>query len=136
MILILLAIVAVIAFGIIAYNLAVLAMPLWVAMAVFQHVHQSAGVVPSLIVAIIAGFASIGVVMMVMGLAKNLVVRLVALAVFVVPAAIAGYALVYGILKDMETGIALHLYCAAGSVFIAICAMRKLIEIAEAARDD
>jgi hypothetical protein len=103
---------------------------------VFQHVHQSTGVVPSLIVAILAAFASIGVVMMVMGLAKNLAVRLVALAAFVVPAAIAGYALVYGILKNVESGISLHFYCAAGSVFIAVCAIRKLIEIAEAARDE
>lgn len=87
MILVFLAIVVVMTFGAVAYYCAIFAMPMWVAMSVFQHVHQSAGVIPSVISAIVAGILSVGLVLMTMGLARNPALRLAALAAFVTPAA-------------------------------------------------
>jgi hypothetical protein len=136
MIFVFLAIVVVMTFGAIAYYCAIFAMPMWVAMSVFQHVHQSAGVIPSVISAIVAGILSVGLVLMTMGLARNPALRLAALAAFVTPAAIAGYALSHGILKHVEAGIALHLLCATGSVLIIIGAVRKLNEIADIASEE
>lgn len=84
--------------------------------------------------ATVAALLSIGLVIAVLAFAKNPALRLVALAIFAVPAAIAGYALVYGITKNaIDSTIALNLLGGAGGLFIGIAAMLNLNAIGESA---
>jgi hypothetical protein len=128
MTLILLALSLSIALCIIAYNLAIYALPFMIGLSAAQFVYGAgAGVVMSGLAGIGASFLSIGLVIAVLGFAKNPVLRLIALAVFAVPAAIAGYALVHGVAKNaIDSGVALNLLCGTGGFFIGIAAMINL----------
>ena len=87
----------------------------------------TASVYTSHVPAIGAALASVALVIAVVGFAKNPALRLVALAIFAIPAAIAGYALVHGVTKTMiDSGIALNLLCGAGGLFIGVAAMLNL----------
>jgi len=128
MTLILLALSLSIALCIIAYNLAIYALPIMVGVSAAQFVYGAgAGVAMSGLAAISAALISIGLVIAVLGFAKNPILRLIALAVVAVPAAIAGYALLHGVAKNaIDSGVALNLLCAGGGFFIGIAAMIKL----------
>src|SRR5690606_15282507 len=81
MTLILLAIVLTIAFCIVAYNLAIYALPFWAALVAAQHTWTAgAGFMMSAFAAIAAALLSIAVVIAVLGFAKNSILRLIALA--------------------------------------------------------
>jgi hypothetical protein len=91
MTLILLALSLSVALCIIAYNLAIHALPFMVGLSAAQFVYGvGAGVLMSGLVAIGAALLSIGLVIAVLGFAKNPVLRLITFAVFAVPTAIAG----------------------------------------------
>lgn len=128
MTLILLALSLSIVLCIIAYNLAIYALPFMVGLSAAQFVYGAgAGILMSGLAAIGAALLSIGLVIAVLGFAKNRVLRLIALAVFAVPAAIAGYALVHGVAKNaIDSGVALNMLCGAGGLFIGIAAMVNL----------
>lgn len=128
MTLILLAISLSITLCVIAYNFVIYALPFMVGLTAFQYVYGTgAGFLMSGLSAIGAALLSIGLVIAVLGFAKNPALRLVALAIFAVPAAIAGYALVYGITKNaIDSTIALNLLGGAGGLFIGIAAMLNL----------
>ncbi|SMH27927.1 hypothetical protein [Mesorhizobium australicum] len=128
MTLILLAVSLSIALCIIAYNLAIYALPFMVGLSTAQFAYGAgAGFLMSGLAAIGAAFLSIGLVIAVLGFAKNPVLRLIALAVFAVPAAIAGYALVHGVAKNaIDSGVALNLLCGTVGFFIGIAAMINL----------
>jgi len=128
MTLILLAISLTIMLCIIAYNFAIYALPFMVGLTAFQYVYAAdAGFLMSALAAIGSALASIALVIAVLGFAKNPALRVVALATFAIPAAIAGYALVHGVAKNMiDPGFALNLLCGAGGLFIGIAAMLNL----------
>lgn len=113
---------------IIAYNFVIYALPFMVGLTAFQYVHAAdAGFLTSILAAVGAALASVTLVIAVLGFAKNPALRLVALAIFAIPAAIAGYALVHGVTKTMiDSGLVLHLLCGAGGLFIGIAAMFNL----------
>jgi hypothetical protein len=75
---------------------------------------------------------SVALVIAVLGFAKNPLLRLVALAVFAVPAAIAGYALVHSVAKHaIDSAIALNLLCGAAGLFIGGAAIVSLNALGE-----
>ena len=118
MTLILLAIALSVALCVIAYNFAIYALPFMVGLAVFRFVYAAdAGFLLSGLAAAAAAFR----------FAKNPALRLIALTVFAVPAAIAGYALVYGVTKNaIDSGVALNLLCGAGGLLVGLAAMVNL----------
>ena len=128
MTLILLAISLTITLCVIAYNFAIYALPFMVGLSAFQYVHASdAGFFMSGLAAIGAALLSVAFVIAVLGFARNPVLRLVALAIFAVPAAVAGYALVYGVTKSaVDSTIALNLLGGTGGLFIGVAAMLNL----------
>ena len=76
---------------------------------------------------------SIALVIAVVGFAKNPALRLVALAIFAIPAVIAGTTVVHGIAKHMiDGGLVLNLLCGAGGLFIGIAAMINLYAVGTA----
>lgn len=113
---------------VLAYNFAIYALPFLVGLSAFQYVYASdAGFLMSGLAAIGAALLSVGLVIAVLGFAKNPALRLIALAIFAVPAAIAGYALVYGVTKNaIDSTIALNLLGGIGGLFIGIAAMLNL----------
>lgn len=113
---------------IVAYNFAIYALPFMVGLTAFQYVYATdAGFFMSGLAAIGAALLSIAVVIAVLGFAKNPFLRLGALAVFAIPAAIAGYALVYGITKNaVDSTLALNILGCVGGLFIGVAAMLNL----------
>lgn len=94
----------------------------------FQYVHGlEAGFLMSGLAAVVAALLSVALVIAVIGFAKNPGLHLIALAVFAVPAMIAGYALVHGVTKNfVDSTIALNLLGGVGGLFIGISAMLNL----------
>ncbi|MGV6876564.1 hypothetical protein ACUSIJ_28340 [Pseudochelatococcus sp. B33] len=128
MTLILLAISLTITLCIIAWHFATYALPFMVGLTVFKYVYgMEAGFLMSGLAAIGAALLSVALVIAVLGFAKNLALRLVALAVFAVPATIAGYALVHGVTKNfIDSAVALNLLGGAGGLFIGVAAILNL----------
>lgn len=128
MTLILLAIFLTIVLCLIAYNLAIYALPFMVGLSTFQYVYgMEGGFLMSALAAIGAALLSIALVIAILGFAKHPAFRLVALAVFAVPATIAGYALVHGVTKTfIDSGVVLNLLGGIGGLFIGIAAMLNL----------
>jgi hypothetical protein len=117
-----------VALCVIAYNFAIYALPFMVGLTAFRVVYATdAGFLLSGLAAAAAALFSIGFVIAVVGFAKNPAFRLFALAVFAVPATIAGYALVYGVTKNaVDSTVMLNLLCGAGGLFVGIAAMLNL----------
>lgn len=134
MTLILLAISLTIVICVVAYNLAIYALPVLVAISAAQYAWcAGAGVLLSSIAAAAAALLSTVLVIAVVGFTRNPVVRLAALSLFAVPAATAGYALVHGITRNMlDPGFGLMLLCGGGGLFIGIAAMVNLNALGEA----
>ncbi|RJL07326.1 hypothetical protein D3P06_00880 [Paracoccus aestuarii] len=128
MFLILLAISLAFAACVIAFNFAIYALPFMVGLTAFQYVWASeAGFFMSALAALGAAILSVGFVIAVLGFAKNPYFRLFALALFAIPATIAGYALVYGITKNaIDSTIALNILGGIGGVAIGGAAMAHL----------
>lgn len=126
--LILLAISLTILLCIIAYNLAIYALPFMVGLTAAQYAWAAgAGLFMTDFAAIAAALGAIALVIGVLGYAKNPALRLIALAIFAVPAAIAGYALVHGVTKNViDSAIVLNLLGGTGGLFIGIAAMVNL----------
>lgn len=134
MTLILLAISLSIAACVIAWKLAIYALPFMVGLTAFQHVSVAGGgVLISSLAAIGAALASLLLVILTLGFAQNAVLRLMALAVFAVPAVIAGYAVVHGITHNViDSSIARNLLCGASGLIVGIAAMVNLNALGEA----
>ena len=128
MTLILLAISLTITLCVIAYNFAIYALPFMVGLTAFHYVYgMEAGFLMSGFAAIGTAVLSVALVIAVVGFAKNPALRLTALAIFAIPATIAGYALVHGVTKNfIDSTIALNLLGGAGGLFIGIAAMLDL----------
>ena len=133
MTLILLAISLTIAACVIAWNLAIYALPVMSAITAAQYAWGAgAGVLMSGFAAIGAALLSVALVIVVLGFAKNPVLRLIALALFAVPAVIAGYALVYGITKNaIGSTVLLNLLGGMGGLVIGISAIVNLNALGE-----
>ena len=133
MTLILLAISLTIAFCVLAYNLAIYALPVMSAITAAQYAWGAgAGVLMSGFAALGAALLSIVLVIAVLGFAKNPVLRLIALALFAVPAVIAGYALVYGVTKNaIDSTLALNLLGGVGGLVIGVSAIINLNALGE-----
>jgi hypothetical protein len=126
--LILLAIALSVALCVIAYNFAIYALPFMVGLAAFRFIYAAdAGFLLSGLASVAAALLSVGFVIAALRFAKNPALRLIALTVFAVPAAIAGYALVYGVTKNaIDSGVALNLLCGAGGLLVGLAAMVNL----------
>ncbi|WP_298817612.1 hypothetical protein [uncultured Roseibium sp.] len=133
MTLILLAISLSIMLCVLAFKFAIYALPVMAGIVAFQQFHASgADFVFSVFCALCSAVFSLTLVIAVLGFVKSPFLRLTALAIFTVPAAIAGYALVHGLAKNaVESAIVLNLLCDAGGLIVAIAAMTNLHALGE-----
>lgn len=128
MTLILLAISLSIALCVLAFNFAIYALPFMVGLTAFQYVYGTdAGFLMSGLAAIAAALLSVGLVIAILGFAKNPALRLIALGAFAIPAFIAGYALFYGVAKNaIDPGIVLTMLCGTSGLIVGVAAMVNL----------
>lgn len=133
MTLILLAISLAIMLCVLAFNFAIYALPFMVGLSAFQFVYAAdAGFLMSVLAALGAALLSIGLVIAVLGFAKHPGLRLAALAIFAVPATIAGYALIFGVTKNIvDSAILLNVLSGAGGLIVGIAAMLNLNAVGE-----
>lgn len=133
MTLILLAISFSVTLCVLAFNFAIYALPVMVGITVFQHIHAAGtGVGLSALSALGGAAFSFGLVIAVLGFARNPFLRLAALTVFAAPAAVAGYVLAHGLAKHMlDSAIALNLLCGTCGLIVAVAAMINLSALGE-----
>ncbi|MBG6204661.1 hypothetical protein IWQ48_005830 [Labrenzia sp. EL_13] len=133
MTLILLAISLTIILCVVAFNFAIYALPVMAGIVAFQQFHVSgAGFGLSAFGALCSAVLSLILVIVVLVFAKRPIVRLFALGIFAVPAAIAGYALAHGLAKNaVDSAIVLNLLCGTSGLIVAIAAMISLHALGE-----
>ena len=133
MTLILLAISLTITACVIAFNLAIYALPVMAAITAAQYAWGAGtGVLLSGLAGVGAALLSIVLVIAVLGFARNPILRFIALALFAVPAIIAGYALVYGITKNsIDSAVLLNLLGGIAGLVIGVSAIINLNALGE-----
>jgi hypothetical protein len=133
MTLILLAISLAIAACVIAFNLAIYALPVMAAIVAAQFTWGTgAGLLMSGLAAAGGALLSIALVIAVLGFARNPILRLIALGLFAVPAVIAGYALVYGITKNsIDSVLVLNLLGGTAGLVVGVSAIININALGE-----
>ena len=126
--LVLLAISLSFALGVLAFRFAVLALPVMAGIAAFMQVQSGgSGFGLALLAGVVGAVVSIGLVIAILGFARNPFLRLAALGLFAVPAAVAGYALAHGIAKHaLDPGVMLTLLSGTSGAVVAIAAIINL----------
>ena len=135
--LVLLAISLSIALGVLAFRFAVFALPVMAGMAAFMQVHGGgAGFGQSFLAGLTGAALSVALVIAILGFARNPFLRLAALGLFAVPAAVAGYALAHGVAKHaLDPGVMLTLLCGGCGAVVAVAAMINLNALGEGLLD-
>ena len=135
--LVLLAISLSIARGVLAFRFAVFALPVMAGIAAFLQVHGGgAGFGLSFLAGLAGAALSVALVIAILGFARNPFLRLGALGLFAVPAAVAGYALAHGVAKHaLDPGVMLTLLCGGCGAVVAVAAMINLNALGEGLLD-
>lgn len=113
---------------VVAYTLAVYALPFMLGLTAAQFAYQTgAGLVGAGLVGLIAAGAAFGILAVLFERLNSPILRVVVALVFAAPAAVAGYALVHGVTKEaVPAEIWRQLFCIAGGAFVGISALGKL----------
>ena len=135
--LVLLAISLSIALGVLAFRFAVFALPVMAGIAAFLQVNEGgAGFGLSFLAGLVGAALSVAFVIAILGFARNPFLRLGALGLFAVPAAVAGYALAHGVAKHaLDPGVMLTLICGGCGAVVAVAAMINLNTLGEGLLD-
>ena len=135
--LVLLAISLSIALGVLAFRFAVFALPVMAGIAAFLQVNEGgAGFGLSFLAGLVGAALSVAFVIAILGFARNPFLRLGALGLFAVPAAVAGYALAHGVAKHaLDPGVMLTLICGGCGAVVAVAAMINLNALGEGLLD-
>lgn len=126
--LILLAISLSVTLGVLAFRFAIFALPVMVGIAAFIEVQDGgSGFGLALLAGVVGAVVSIGLVIAILGFARNPFLRLAALGLFAVSAGVAGYALAHGIVKHaLDPGVMLTLLSGTCGAVVAIAAIINL----------
>ena len=110
------------------FNMAILALPLFVAVAAGRFAYDTgAGAPGAIAVGFVAVAAALGVGQAVLIMTRSTAVRLVVALAFTAPAAVAGYHLVLGLSHiGGARGLWQQIFAAIGSVAIGVAAMMRL----------
>lgn len=113
---------------VIAWYLAIYALPVMVFVETFSFIRATeAGFLLAILAAAAMALLSVGLVLTVLFKTRNPILCLLARAVFVIPAMIAGYAVVHGVTHDaIESAIGLKLLCGTAGLITGIAALMNL----------
>ncbi|MGV2184099.1 hypothetical protein [Rhizobium rhizogenes] len=111
-----------------AYTLATYALPFLFAITVTRLAFTTgAGFVGSGFIGLFAGVAAYGLLAYLFVTLRSSGLRLAIALMFAIPAAIAGYALVYGITREaIPSEIWRQIFCGVGGIFVGLSALSKL----------
>ncbi|MFC6447721.1 hypothetical protein [Shinella zoogloeoides] len=119
---------------ILAYTLAVYALPFMLGVTAAQFAyHTGAGFIGAGLVGFVAAVAAFGVLALLFDTLRSPILRLIVALVFAAPAAVAGYALVHGVTKEsVPSEIWRQIFCIIGGAFVGTSALLRLITSARA----
>ncbi|RCI80062.1 hypothetical protein DNK03_00215 [Brucella anthropi] len=113
---------------VLAYTLAVYALPFLLGLAAAQFAYQTgSGLIGAGLVGLFSAGVAFGVLAVLFETIRSPIIRLIVALIFAAPAAVAGYALVYGITKEaVPSDIWRQIFCLVGGGFVGIAAVMRL----------
>lgn len=117
---------------VLAYTLAIYALPFMLALAVARFAYGTgAGWLGAGIVGLAAGAASFGVLVFLFSVLRVPILRVALALIFAAPAAVAGYALVDGVTAEaVPSPVWRQVFCLAGGAGVGVAAMIRLVRSA------
>ena len=118
----------------VAYTFAIYALPLMLGFVAARFAYDTgAGLIGAGLVGLFAAGAAFGVLALLFATLRPPILRLVVALVFAAPAAVAGYALVYGLTREaVPSEIWRQLFCILGGMFVGFSALARLAAPIEA----
>ena len=106
---------------VLAYTLAIYALPFMLGLTAAQFAYQTgSGLIG-------AGLVAFGILAVLFETIRTPIIRLIVALIFAAPAAVAGYALVYGITKEaVPSEIWRQIFCIVGGGFVGVSALARL----------
>ncbi|ENR5136341.1 hypothetical protein ACEWHB_001428 [Pseudomonas aeruginosa] len=119
---------------VLAYTLAVYALPFMLGVTAAQFAYQTgSGFIGAGLVGIVAAVAAFGILAFLFDTLRPPILRLLVALVFAAPAAIAGYALIHGVTKEsVPSEIWRQIFCIIGGAFVGTSALLRLTASARA----
>ena len=119
---------------VLAYTLAVYALPFMLGLTAAQFAYQTgSGFIGAGLVGIVAAVAAFGILAFLFDTLRPPILRLLVALVFAAPAAIAGYALIHGVTKEsVPSEIWRQIFCIIGGAFVGTSALLRLTASARA----
>ena len=119
---------------VLAYTLAVYALPFMLGVTAAQFAYQTgSGFIGAGLVGIVAAVAAFGILAFLFDTLRPPILRLLVALDFAAPAAIAGYALIHGVTKDsVPSEIWRQIFCIIGGAFVGTSALLRLTASARA----
>lgn len=113
---------------VLAYTLAVYALPFMLGLTAAQFAYQTgSGLIGAGLVGLFSAGVAFGVLAVLFETIRTPVIRLIVALVFAAPAAVAGYALVYGITKEaVPSEVWRQIFCIIGGGFVGVSALMRL----------
>ena len=113
---------------VVAYKLAVYALPFLLGLTAAQFAYQTgSGVIGAGLVGLVSAGVAFGILALLFETLRTPILRLVVALIFAAPAAVAGYALVYGITKEaVPSEIWRQIFCLIGGGFVGVSALMRL----------
>lgn len=113
---------------VLAYTLAVYALPFMLGLTAAQFAYQTgSGLIGAGLVGLFAAGVAFGVLALLFDTLRYPILRLIVALIFAAPAAVAGYALVHGITKEsVPSEIWRQIFCIVGGGFVGVSALMRL----------
>jgi hypothetical protein len=113
---------------VVAYKLAVYALPFMLGLTATQFAYQSgSGLIGAGLVGLVAAGVAFGILALLFDTLRQPVLRLIVALIFAAPAAVAGYALVHGVTREaVPSEVWRQIFCIIGGGFVGVSALMRL----------
>lgn len=113
---------------VLAYTLAIYALPFMLGLTAAQFAYQTgSGLIGAGLVGLFSAGVAFGILAVLFETLRSPILRLIVALIFAAPAAVAGYALVYGVTKEsVPSEIWRQIFCIVGGGFVGVSALLRL----------
>lgn len=121
---------------VVAYTLAIYALPFMLGLIAAQFAYQTgSGLIGAGLVGLVAAGVAFGILALLFDTLRQPILRLIVALIFAAPAAVAGYALVYGVTKEaVPSEVWRQIFCIIGGGFVGVSALLRLAAPMDASR--